>query len=216
MNLTGYLKIKEKLIGNIHLLKKVHGYSAYDLAVKYGYKGTEEEWLQSLKGPKGDPGTLENHTEIDALGHRVVNVAEPEEDTDGANKKYVDDNCKGFVSSAVEDISEDYIAGNPIAGFVNVYKQGNVISGTILVLQSFTKNNVLFTINEKYRPKAYTFTPCITLQGYVDVDTIEDIPTGEVVIRYIDGAFKVTFTETNEELRGRIVSAFLTFTYICN
>lgn len=90
MNLIGNLKIKEKLIGNIHLLKKVHGYSAYDLAVKYGYKGTEEEWVQSLKGPKGDPGTLENHTEIDALGHRVVNVAEPEEDTDGASKGYVD------------------------------------------------------------------------------------------------------------------------------
>lgn len=89
MNLIGNLKIKEKLIGNIHLLKKVHGYSAYDLAVKYGYKGTEEEWVQSLKGPKGDPGTLENHTEIDALGHRVVNVAEPEEDGDAVNLQFV-------------------------------------------------------------------------------------------------------------------------------
>lgn len=34
-------------------------YSAYGIAVKHGYKGTEEEWLASLKGnpgPKGDPG----------------------------------------------------------------------------------------------------------------------------------------------------------------
>lgn len=30
--------------------------SAYGLAVKHGYQGTEEEWLQSLKGEKGDAG----------------------------------------------------------------------------------------------------------------------------------------------------------------
>lgn len=33
-----------------------HTVSAYDIAVKYGFEGTEEEWLASLKGDKGDPG----------------------------------------------------------------------------------------------------------------------------------------------------------------
>lgn len=32
------------------------GYSAYDLAVKNGYNGTEKEWLAYLKGDKGDKG----------------------------------------------------------------------------------------------------------------------------------------------------------------
>ena len=32
------------------------GLSAYDLAVKNGFKGTPEEWLESLKGEKGNPG----------------------------------------------------------------------------------------------------------------------------------------------------------------
>lgn len=32
------------------------GLSAYQVAVKNGFEGTEEEWLESLKGPKGDPG----------------------------------------------------------------------------------------------------------------------------------------------------------------
>lgn len=32
------------------------GKSAYDIAVKGGFKGTEEEWIASLKGGKGDPG----------------------------------------------------------------------------------------------------------------------------------------------------------------
>ncbi len=30
--------------------------SAYDIAVEYGFEGTEQEWLESLKGDKGDPG----------------------------------------------------------------------------------------------------------------------------------------------------------------
>lgn len=33
------------------------GASAYDIAVKNGFVGTETEWLASLKGEKGDPGT---------------------------------------------------------------------------------------------------------------------------------------------------------------
>lgn len=34
-----------------------NGDSAYELAVKHGYKGTETQWLESLKGEKGDPGS---------------------------------------------------------------------------------------------------------------------------------------------------------------
>ena len=37
----------------------IYGKSAYDLAVEHGYKGTQAEWLSSLKGatgPKGEPG----------------------------------------------------------------------------------------------------------------------------------------------------------------
>ena len=32
------------------------GKSSYDIAVLNGYKGTEQQWLDSLKGEKGDPG----------------------------------------------------------------------------------------------------------------------------------------------------------------
>lgn len=36
------------------------GKSTYDLAVDNGFKGDLSAWLQSLKGPKGDTGTIEN------------------------------------------------------------------------------------------------------------------------------------------------------------
>lgn len=34
-----------------------NGKSAYELAVEYGFEGTEEEWLESLKGDKPTKGT---------------------------------------------------------------------------------------------------------------------------------------------------------------
>lgn len=83
----GATEVKKCIIGEIHLIHEIPGYSAYEIAVKNGFKGTESEWLKSLTGPAG---TLESHTEVNALGHRVINVAEPEEETDAATKKYVD------------------------------------------------------------------------------------------------------------------------------
>lgn len=38
-------------------LGRVTGYSAYEIAVQNGYEGTEQEWLLSLKGAKGDTGS---------------------------------------------------------------------------------------------------------------------------------------------------------------
>lgn len=34
----------------------IQGFSAYEIAVQNGFTGTAEEWLASLKGPKGDTG----------------------------------------------------------------------------------------------------------------------------------------------------------------
>ena len=37
--------------------------SAYGIAVKHGFKGTEEEWLESLRGEKGNPFTYADFTQ---------------------------------------------------------------------------------------------------------------------------------------------------------
>lgn len=43
--------------GYLYLLG-ARGYSAYEVAVQNGFVGTEEEWLASLKGDKGDTGNV--------------------------------------------------------------------------------------------------------------------------------------------------------------
>lgn len=40
------------------LQQGIKGESAYEIAVRNGFEGTEEEWLVSLKGEKGDPGSF--------------------------------------------------------------------------------------------------------------------------------------------------------------
>lgn len=56
MSLTGNAQGGYKLKGKLQGLKTIHGYSAYEVAVINGFSGTEEEWLESLKGAPGAPG----------------------------------------------------------------------------------------------------------------------------------------------------------------
>lgn len=49
------LTIKFDKDTNLPLLEGL-GKSAYAIAVAHGFQGTEQEWLNSLRGPKGDPG----------------------------------------------------------------------------------------------------------------------------------------------------------------
>lgn len=56
MSFRGKLEGKT-LSGKISKLVELRGYSAYEVAVLNGFEGTEEEWLASLQGAKGDPGT---------------------------------------------------------------------------------------------------------------------------------------------------------------
>lgn len=56
MSLKGNLKSRKTLRGRINRLD-ILTVNAYEIAVKNGFKGTEEEWLESLKGTKDDPGS---------------------------------------------------------------------------------------------------------------------------------------------------------------
>lgn len=53
-----YLKgdTKWKFISDLSGAQGIQGLSAYQVAVQHGFEGTEDEWLISLKGEKGDPG----------------------------------------------------------------------------------------------------------------------------------------------------------------
>lgn len=60
MSLTGKATTDRVLRGRINRLDTLC-MSAYGIAVKNGFEGTEEEWLASLKGEKGDTGTVDEN-----------------------------------------------------------------------------------------------------------------------------------------------------------
>ena len=47
--------IKAGVIGTLGA-NMVRGFSAYEIAVKNGFTGTEEEWLASIRGEDGNDG----------------------------------------------------------------------------------------------------------------------------------------------------------------
>ena len=56
-SLQGTLSDPEGIYGTLGG-QLMRGYSAYEIAVQNGYKGTEAEWLESLKGAKGETGDM--------------------------------------------------------------------------------------------------------------------------------------------------------------
>lgn len=65
MSINGSAESVIKLKGSLSLPKAIRGKSAYEIAVMHGFKGTEAEWLASLKGDKGDQGDTYTLTEAD-------------------------------------------------------------------------------------------------------------------------------------------------------
>ena len=72
MSLTG--KVSGKSVkGSLTILHTIHGYSAYEIAVLEGFRGTREEWLESLRGEPGESVRITEVTEsTDDGGDNVV------------------------------------------------------------------------------------------------------------------------------------------------
>lgn len=63
------------------------GKSAYAIAVAHGFKGDEQAWLDSLRGPKGDKGSAEETAQIlKKDGEFLKNVKGPKGDVGSAEK----------------------------------------------------------------------------------------------------------------------------------
>ena len=70
-----YLKTQEgwKFIVDLSGMQGIQGWSAYEVAVKHGFVGTEEEWVQSLKQPALDAATeaLDAKAQVEATEQAV-------------------------------------------------------------------------------------------------------------------------------------------------
>lgn len=74
------------------------GASAYQLAVALGFVGTPEEWIESLKGSKGDPG--------------VAGVSYHHAQAVASDQWVIDHNLNRYPSVTVVDSSGDEVEGD--------------------------------------------------------------------------------------------------------
>lgn len=58
------------------MVEKTRGYSAYEIAVQEGFQGTETEWLESLKGEKGDKGATGPSYDDTEIKNKLNNKAD--------------------------------------------------------------------------------------------------------------------------------------------
>lgn len=79
--ITGNVSNPEKVYGNIGSPKYVRGASAYEVAVANGFKGTEKEWLDSLKADSVVYTLSEGETIADAPANADI-VIDPYADED--------------------------------------------------------------------------------------------------------------------------------------
>ena len=95
------------------------GQSAYQIAVKNGFKGSEQEWLQSLKGPKGDSITGPQGPKGDK-GDSIVGPAgqdgQPGKDAPTVTRVTYDDNQLTFTFNDGSSLSTPFIMPVPKNG----------------------------------------------------------------------------------------------------
>ena len=143
---------------------ELNGYylSAYAIAVKHGYTGTEEDWLASLKGntgPKGDAFTYDDFTpeqlaalqgpkgETGAEGPKGDTGAQGQQGPKGDPGPKVDDNV--MIVTMTKSANGAFTANKTIAEITAAYNAGKAVvcnwNTTELVLYSAEAAGVFFS-----------------------------------------------------------------------
>jgi hypothetical protein len=118
--------------------------TAYGLAVKYGYQGTEEEWLASLRGPSGMQTVVKEYEEASPVVDETKNIGggsrtvRLERDVSGSamvSFVFVTDDGDGYeaaltVPTFMLSSSMAYVVGDAAGtvGTVQIYMDGRDIT----------------------------------------------------------------------------------------
>lgn len=115
-----YLKTQEgwKFIVDLSGMQGIQGWSAYEVAVKHGFVGTEEEWVQSLKQPALDAAAeaLDAKAQVEAT-EKAVKEAEAlrvtaEQGRVNAETKRVDNEDARIAAETARDTAEQERVSN--------------------------------------------------------------------------------------------------------
>lgn len=220
------------LVKLIEDVKNIKVPTAYDLAQKHGFEGTEEEWLESLKGEVGKDGA-DGYTPQKGIdyfdGENGADGYSPLVDitpVDGGHLIEITD-INGTKSFSVMDGKTDNGNGEAVEEFYHIAGMFNPTENTVLFIKSATfqeLNEAIFngkvptlsllfgTDYSAFLPVTGTHTDRIVFKGAIDVDGTYVSISVEV---FSDDTNKVTLTENTGGLYYVLCSVdsnFTTFT----
>lgn len=135
--MANILNILDKDTGKYVSVPAIQGASAYEVALKNGFKGTEEEWLASLKG-EGTDVDMSTYATMEYVDKALEEVTVDMDNinlegyaTEEWTKDYINDNLEtiatGYYESSSlkgEDVTDDVIAVNGELPILRTYKGG--------------------------------------------------------------------------------------------
>ena len=108
-NLQGTVSEPLQIMSGVLANSALRGYSVYDIAVLNGYTGTEEEWLESLKGEKlqirNNDGLIQWKYETDVNWTDLIDLVSDRDYEKLINKPMLDN----IVLSGNRDLSVNYV-----------------------------------------------------------------------------------------------------------
>ena len=118
------------------------GYSAYEIAVKNGFEGTEEEWLESLKGAPGADVSVVTVNNKEAVDGNI---------TIRATDIYVEAGLPKTVAQALQecmstDIIVDSLESDEKDKVLWKYEQLQILLERYLTIATKMKNTYIFQI----------------------------------------------------------------------
>ena len=93
--------------------------SAYGIAVKHGYAGTEEEWLESLHGEKGEPFTYEDFTQEQLADIRAGVVQETLDTANASAQAAAQSATAAAASATTAAVTEETVKKSETAAAVS-------------------------------------------------------------------------------------------------
>lgn len=171
------------------------GKSAYAIAVAHGFRGTEQEWLDSLKGLQGEPFKYSDFTP------EQLNALKGPKGEQG-------DNVNAEVVAKIKNLLLDnnvFVHSDSLEGIMLEYFEAQRNSTSIYLMGDEGIPDPYITVNEGIIYVQYVATLPFQINDgeiqYIKTGSIE-IPlpstTGPITIKFYNARMKLMFTKTVE------------------